>query len=183
MATDKAIPAPGVFQLPVTGKRDGRYGVVVGHVLVLDDAFTREVLAKYRWHFTRAGYACRDLPRPNRGPCRLIYLHRAVFEHYHGPVPGGLEVDHQDRDKRNNLPGNLRAAPHCINNSNIGLSRHNTSGFRNVHWNKVKGKWQALMRVRGRRISLGYHATAREAADAVNEAYRKYLPEVQIPNP
>src|SRR3954470_16664348 len=38
-------------------------------------------------------------------------LHRAVWEHHHGPVPAGYHVHHVDEDRANNGPGNLALLP------------------------------------------------------------------------
>lgn len=43
---------PPVYHLPITGNRDGRYKQRIGHARVLDDEFTREILAKKTWHLT-----------------------------------------------------------------------------------------------------------------------------------
>ena len=42
---------------------------------------------------------------------------------------------------------------------NWGLSR-----FRGVVWNKPRNKWQALMQVNRRRVTLGCYATEEDAA-------------------
>jgi hypothetical protein len=180
MATSRSSPAPGVFQLPITGRRGDRR-VLAGWALVLDDEFTRTVLVAQSWCFDHKGYPYRMVTREGRH--ETVWLHQAVYRHYFGPVPAGLEIDHIDRDPGNNLPMNLRAVSRSINVANGKRRRDNTTGFRGVCWHKPSKSWRGEIQVRGRRISLGYHATARKAADAVNEAYRRYFPEVQMPNP
>lgn len=49
------------------------------------------------------------------------YLHRAVYEDHHGPIPPGHDVHHIDRDPSNNDPSNLTAKPaanHARDHSN-----------------------------------------------------------------
>jgi hypothetical protein len=52
------------------------------------------------------------------GKCYL--LHRVIFLYTHGYLPDGLyrTVDHEDRDKSNNRPGNLRDVTKSQNNMN-----------------------------------------------------------------
>ena len=38
---------------------------------------------------------------------RTTYMHRAVWEHYCGPIPDGMHVHHKDGDPANNLLSNL----------------------------------------------------------------------------
>lgn len=37
-----------------------------------------------------------------------VYVHQLVCECWHGPGPAGFEVDHEDFNRANNTPGNLR---------------------------------------------------------------------------
>ena len=39
------------------------------------------------------------------------YLHRAVWEHYYGPIPKGFCIHHRDGDKGNNALSNLELLP------------------------------------------------------------------------
>ncbi len=58
----------------------------------------------YTWAEDDEGYfRCHQ-----RGPMRKKRLHRMVYEHHKGPIPDGMEIDHHDQDKKNNLPENLR---------------------------------------------------------------------------
>ena len=46
-----------------------------------------------------------------------VRLHRAVWEHYHGPVPDGYHVHHIDGDRSNNDISNLACLPHSEHES------------------------------------------------------------------
>lgn len=39
--------------------------------------------------------------------CRVIYLHREVYEDFYGEIPKGYVVHHKDGNKINNSPDNL----------------------------------------------------------------------------
>jgi hypothetical protein len=164
------------------GKPDRR---VVAESLVLDDRFTAHTLRAYSWRRCPGGYALATTYKPDWRSPKAVMMHQMVFRHYHGAVPEGMNIDHIDRDKLNNLPGNLRAVPYGVNVANTNRRRDNTSGYvgvylyRNGEWTR----WCANVRVKGRKLSLGYHKTPQEAARAVNAAYRQHYPEVVIPNP
>lgn len=76
---------------------------------------------------------------------RQVNVHRVLWIMRHGPIPAGMYVDHRDGDKLNNADGNLRVASPEENNRNRRMSRHNTSGAKNVSWNKNTAKWQVQM--------------------------------------
>lgn len=40
-----------------------------------------------------------------------LRLHRAVWEHFNGPVPEGHHIHHKDEDRANNQPENLECLP------------------------------------------------------------------------
>ena len=41
-----------------------------------------------------------------------VSVHRLVYEAFKGEIPEGMEIDHIDRNKRNNNPDNLRVVTH-----------------------------------------------------------------------
>ena len=54
-----------------------------------------------------------------------VSVHRLVYEAFKGTIPEGMEIDHIDRNKRNNNPDNLRVVTHSENM----LNRSNCSEF------------------------------------------------------
>lgn len=119
----------------------------------------------------KAGDAAKSIG--NNGYVRITidgvsYLaHRLAWLSAHGEMPSA-EIDHIDRVKTNNKLSNLRCVTRSENQQNMLLIRSNTSGFRGVSWISSLGKWQAAIRVNGRRIQLGlFHAP--------EDAYRAYL--------
>ena len=41
---------------------------------------------------------------------KRVFLHRAVYEAFHGPIPDGLTINHKDGNKANNRLDNLEVA-------------------------------------------------------------------------
>ena len=82
---------------------------------------------------------------------RKYYLHQLVFLMHHGYIPSN--IDHIDGVGTNNRIENLRPASVSENMCNTKISTVNTSGFKGVHFNKQKRKWQAKLWVRGIQIA------------------------------
>lgn len=70
--------------------------------------------------------------------------HRIVFMMHHGYMP--KVVDHIDGNPLNNWIGNLREASAQTNQYNRKLSKNNTSGCKNVSFNKTNNLWQVHIR-------------------------------------
>ena len=49
---------------------------------------------------------------------KIVYVHRLVYEAFKGEIPDGMEIDHIDRNRRNNNPENLRLATRVENMHN-----------------------------------------------------------------
>ena len=47
--------------------------------------------------------------------CKYYYIHRFVYECFKGEIPKGKEIDHVDRDKKNNNIINLQLLSHLEN--------------------------------------------------------------------
>jgi hypothetical protein len=65
------------------------------------------------------------------GARSIIYVHKLVYETFKGEIPEGMEIDHIDRNKRNNNPDNLRAVTHKENmgNRSTKSTHHSTGDF------------------------------------------------------
>ena len=72
-------------------------------------------------------------------------VHRLVAIHYI-PNPNNLPtVDHIDRDKSNNNVSNLRWATmktQCENRSRSKMVSNNTTGHKNIYYDKSRGRWR-----------------------------------------
>lgn len=72
-------------------------------------------------------------------------------------------VDHINGDRGDNRWQNLRAATHSQNCCNQKVRSTNTSGEKNVYFDKRKGKWCVKLRVDGKRKHIGYYSNLEDA--------------------
>src|SRR5437773_5633128 len=55
-------------------------------------------------------------PRIQSGYAAItVYVHKLIYEKYHGPVPKGMVVDHIDGDRLNNQKSNLQLVTRNVN--------------------------------------------------------------------
>lgn len=83
-------------------------------VIVIDEK-RQEFNGKKYWRDKSSGYYRNAAMKPHS-------LHRQVWIYHNGPIPGGLVIDHIDRDKNNNQIDNLRAISQSENNKNVSNS-------------------------------------------------------------
>lgn len=120
-------------------------------------------VAAHTWHAERGRggrvyVVSSDRPR--------LRLHRVIVD-----APDGLEVDHINHDTLDNRASNLRVVTTAENQWN-GRWPVGASGFRGVHWHR--DGWVSEIRVRGRRIYLGFSKTPEGAARKYDEAAVRY---------
>lgn len=84
-------------------------------------------------------------------------------------------IDHKDGDGLNNAWSNLRSANGSQNMGNMGLSRHNTTGFKGVSRHKKSGKFTAQISIKDKKRHLGIFPTAEEAHAAYRLAAKEYF--------
>jgi hypothetical protein len=96
----------------------------------------------------------------------LIPAHLIVFALTAGRWPEN-EIDHQDRDRSNNKPDNLREATRPQNMANMAAHRDSKTGARGVTEHKP-GVYRARIRHAGRIVDLGLFRDI----DAASRAYR-----------
>ncbi|MBT4394653.1 MAG: HNH endonuclease [Acidiferrobacteraceae bacterium] len=118
-----------------------------------------------------------------------VFLHRIIWETENGTIPDELEVDHINRDPRDNRLSNLRTASRSQNVRNT-LSSGGRSTYRGVsesaNWrNKGWGKrWVAHIKNDKKSQHLGYFDTEEEAHAAYVAAAEQcgvmdYIPELK----
>lgn len=95
-------------------------------------------------------YAIRKLPRKEYGN-RSIALHVYIAK-----PEQGFHVDHRNHDTLDNRRSNLRIATPSQNNMNRLKQSNNTSGYPGISWYKAGNKWEAYIRINGKKRRLGY---------------------------
>lgn len=99
--------------------------------------------------------------------------HRVAWAMHYGSCPDG-EVDHINMVRDDNRIVNLRLATPSNNRMNRGSQKNNTSGYKGVFWQKLRGKWMAQIQIDGRAIFLGRYDSKEDAHAAYCEAANKY---------
>ncbi len=79
------------------------------------------------------------------------------------------EIDHIDGNAGNNRLGNLRSVSHAENMRNRAKQMNNKSGFTGVSWNNRRSRWEAYIKLSGKKVGLGLYDT-RDAAVAARVA-------------
>lgn len=136
-----------------------------GKVAIIDDDDADKVSA-YTWHVS-GGYA--RAKSYKNGTAKHVHMHRLIID-----APEGILVDHISGDKLDNRKENLRLCDFGGNSQNSKKPSHNTSGFKGVCKHKRTDRWIAYIRVKGKRVYLGYFDTPEEAADAYKRASKQY---------
>jgi hypothetical protein len=110
----------------------------------------------------RKGYLSTWIPPHN------YRVHRLAWFYMTGEWPTA-EIDHINGKTDDNAWQNLRECTHQQNNHNQGKRAHNTSGFKNVSWNKRQGKWHVQVCLNYRVHHGGFYVDVHEADLAARE--------------
>lgn len=127
------------------------------------DVADYEALSAFKWHASAYGYACRS-----KVAGQSIYMHRIIV----GATRGQF-VDHANRNPLDNRRGNLRICTASENQCNKTAAGVGAVAFKGVHRRADTLKFRAIIKVRGRRTSLGQFDTAEEAALAYDVAAQR----------
>ena len=101
------------------------------------------------------------------------YAHRLAWLYTYGIWPKG-DIDHKNRDKKDNRLVNLREATRSQNKYNVGLTLANNSGHKGVQWVGCRQKWRVDCRVGGVQYYLGLFSTVKEANKVYNEFAKRH---------
>ena len=134
-----------------------------GQFALVDDEDYQE-LNRYKWSYSSGGYAIRSAPSGG-GKIVLMYMQRII-----AGTPTGLETDHINGDKLNNLRANLRICTTAENGYNHGSRRGSVSGLKGVTFHKRTGKFMARIGWQRKPIYIGLYATREDAYAAYCEA-------------
>lgn len=123
---------------------------------MVDDA-DYDWLMQWAW-YAKAGYAARG--QYVDGKMVTIFMHRVIL----GYEPrDGQMGDHEDRNPLNCQRYNLRHATRRQNNTNRSLRKDSRSGLKGAFPVHNRPGYTSLIQVDGKRVYLGYFATAEEA--------------------
>ena len=104
---------------------------------------------------------------------KKVYLHRFIYEDFHGPIPDGLFIDHINMVRHDNRIENLRLVTGSQNQQNRLCQKNSTTGAKGVSWHKGKCKFMAKIKLHGKASHLGYFDTIEEAKTAYAVAASK----------
>ena len=125
-------------------------------------------IKNYYWYSNHDGYMC---SRENK---KEIIMHRLIMNESNLEI----EVDHFNRNRKDNRKKNLRSLTREHNNWNKGLQTNNESGVTGVRWNKEAQKWVAYIM----RKHLGTFNRFEDAVKARKRAEQKYFGEYSYNN-
>jgi hypothetical protein len=100
------------------------------------------------------------------------FVHRLIFLINHGYMP--KLIDHINGNSLDNSIENLREATSSENAVNVKLKKTNTSGFKNVTFNKVSNKWVVYVKVNKKAKYFGQYGDLELADLVATEARNKY---------
>jgi len=103
---------------------------------------------------------------------KCVLSHRVAWFLHYNCWPEKY-IDHIDGNKINNNIKNLREADVFENAYNSLTPKNNTSGVKNVYWNKQKSKWMARINLKGKCKFIGLFDDLDLAELAVMEAREK----------
>ncbi len=162
-------------EVPLRGKN------ARGRVALVDDE-DYDLVMQHLWHVIdspsesgrkRTAYAQTALPPTGDGKHgKLVRMHVLIM--------GQPYIDHANGNGLDNRRSNLRPATNGQNRANS--EGYAASGFKGVYWKERVGKYQAMIRVNGKGVSLGYFCDPAEAARAYDDAARKAFGEFARPN-
>ena len=125
---------------------------------------------------TAAGWANRDVHGQQYINVEIdnksYKVHRLVFMYHHGYFPS--RIDHIDGNRFNNKIENLREVTASQNAQNSKFRKNNTSGYKNVFFEKRNQKWRVLLQVDGVSRSFGYYKDVELAGLVAAEARDKF---------
>lgn len=134
-------------------------------------------LNKHKWQFATVGYASRCVSI-GKGKTRGVLMHRKVMGAH-----GKIVVDHINHNGLDNRKVNLRFATYSQNSMNCRMRKKTgTSKYKGVRYIKRINRWTASITYNRKQKYLGSFACEKAAAEAYNEAAKKYHGEFAVLN-
>lgn len=127
--------------------------------------------AKYN-HTNNEYYVVASVYHTDLQQTRPIFLHQFIMN------ANGKDVDHENHDTLDNRKINLRTVLESDNSKNRkGKNKNNTSGYRNVSWDKKHKKWIVQLQINKKNKVLGKFDDVHEAGKFAKEMREKYYGE------
>ena len=104
---------------------------------------------------------------------KRYYSHRLAWLYMYGEWPNN-GIDHINGDGIDNRIENIREADNTIQQRNRAQRSDNRSGVTGVFWYKNLNKWCADIKVKGKKIFLGYFDNLDDAAAVRKSAELRY---------
>jgi hypothetical protein len=167
------VPYPPVtYRVPL----HNRYSDTPTHALVDGVDFVRVALRS--WYVNAQGYPTCGV-RNGRGS-KTLSLQRFIMN-----PPEGMVVDHINRNKLDNRRENLRVVTYQESAFNRGVKKNKVdSPLKGIR--AARNQWEARITVGGVLLSVGFFATATEAArgyDAASRFYHRGHAPLNFPRP
>ena len=136
------------------------------------DADKWEEVSCYTWRISPFGYVETAVNCPKR---KRIFLHRLLCKAL--PLDWKkFQVDHINRNPKDNRMINLRVVSNAVNQLNSGIRKDNTLGEKGLSLEKRwgNGRWKASISLNKKIICLGWFNTKEEAIAARIAGEKKY---------
>lgn len=127
-----------------------------------------EKIKDYCWSVNDDGYMYSKIDD------KYVLMHRFIINEKDSEI----EVDHFNRNRKDNRKSNLKSVTRQHNNWNKGLQINNTSGITGITWNKKSQKWIAYIM----RKHLGSFNNFEDAVKARKQAEEKHFGEYSYNN-
>ena len=112
----------------------------------------------------------------------LYKVHRIIYELNFWKIPEGFEIDHINRNKKDNRLANLRLVTRSLNEANKGVRKTSKSGFKGVHFENSCKKWRAKIQKDGNRFHIGDFNFIKDAVIAYNNTAKQLFGEFAYQN-
>lgn len=96
--------------------------------------------------------------------------HRIVWAINGLCLPDGMEIDHINRNKKDNRIENLRIVTSSQNSFNSRAKNTNKSGVKGIHWHKRTNTWRAVVMVNGKQVYARHFKSLDEASESIKQA-------------
>lgn len=104
--------------------------------------------------------------------------HKFAWEQKHGSVPEGLKLDHKCHTPACCNPDHLRLATNAQNcQHRLGSQIDNSSGYRNVYWNRNMQMWYVEVQKNYKKYHYGFYTDLEEAAKVSVQARKELFGE------